>query len=105
MPTALENRIAAQERKLVVIDDRIARIMSRRVEEEDKLAKLYEQRNKAGSNSSHVAKAEAYEAAGDWQRAAMHWYYAADKLTGNPHGLRTEYNRREDAAKAKARES
>lgn len=45
MPTALENRIAAQARKIDVLDDRIGRLMSRRVYEEDRLADLYTKRN------------------------------------------------------------
>ncbi len=46
--------------------------------------------------------AEAAEARGDFDRAALHWWRAAIALAGNPRGLRTEYHRREDAAKAKA---
>jgi len=41
MTTALENRIAAQKRKIAVLDDRIGRMMSRRVTEEDKLGDMY----------------------------------------------------------------
>lgn len=37
----LQNRIAAQKRKIAVLDDRIGRMMSQRVTEEDKLADLY----------------------------------------------------------------
>lgn len=46
MPTALENRIEAQKRKIAVLDDRIGRMMSRRVSEEDKLGELYAQQAK-----------------------------------------------------------
>lgn len=44
MPTALENRIAAQLRRLAVLEDRIGRLMSLRVTEEEKLADLYAKR-------------------------------------------------------------
>lgn len=55
--------------------------------------------------SNFVAQAEAAEAQGDWARAKMFWYYAAGALQGNPNGLRTEYNRREDRAMEKLAES
>lgn len=50
---------------------------------------------------SYRDRAEAAEGRGDWCRAAMWWYYAAQAVTGNPRNLRTYYNHREDAAKAK----
>jgi hypothetical protein len=42
----LDNQIAAQRRKIEVLDDRIGRLMSRRVDQEDKLARLYDRKNK-----------------------------------------------------------
>lgn len=51
-----------------------------------------------------AARAQAAEDGGDFARAAMWWNYAALALCGNPHGLRTTYCQREDAAKARARE-
>jgi len=52
-----------------------------------------------------AAKAEAAEASADWDEAKRCWYYAAQALNGNPHGLRTYYGEREDAAEARRRES
>lgn len=43
--TAIENRIEAQKRKIEVIDYRIGRLMSQRVDMEDKLAKMYEEKD------------------------------------------------------------
>lgn len=39
--SARENRIAAQIKRIAVLDDRIGRLMAKRVNEEDKLARLY----------------------------------------------------------------
>jgi chaperonin cofactor prefoldin len=44
--TALENQIESMKRKMEVCDDRIGRLMSQRVELEEKLARLYAKRNK-----------------------------------------------------------
>lgn len=44
MTDTLQNRIEAQKRKIEVLDDRIGRLMSQRVTEEDKLARLLGQR-------------------------------------------------------------
>ena len=52
-------------------------------------------------NTNWPAKAEAAEANEDWNEAKRCWYYAAQALNGNPHGLRTYYGEREDAAEAK----
>lgn len=43
--SALDNRIAAQYRKLEVLDVRIGRLMGKRVDEEEKLANLLKERN------------------------------------------------------------
>lgn len=43
--SALDNRIAAQYRKLAALEDRIGHLMSKRVDEEEKLAELLGQRN------------------------------------------------------------
>jgi hypothetical protein len=53
--------------------------------------------------TSYRVRAEDAEGRGDWVRAAMWWYYAAQEVIGNPRNLRTYFNQREDAAKAKAR--
>lgn len=44
--SALDNRIAAQYRKLAVMDYRIGRMMSQRVEMEKKLATMLDERNR-----------------------------------------------------------
>ena len=46
---ALENRIASQKLKIQVLDDRIGRLMSQRVDAEDKLAALYAELNRRAS--------------------------------------------------------
>lgn len=43
--TPTDLRIAAQKRKIDALDERIGRLMSKRVDEEDKLAALYEKRD------------------------------------------------------------
>ena len=52
MNTATENMIAAQKRKIEVIDDRIGRLMSQRVTLEEKLAELYKKQDDARSQGS-----------------------------------------------------
>jgi hypothetical protein len=44
MTNTLENRIAAQKRKIEALDARIGILMSKRADAEDKLASLYDQR-------------------------------------------------------------
>jgi len=43
--SSLDKRIAAQKRKISLLDDRIGRLMTKRADEEDKLAGLYEKTN------------------------------------------------------------
>jgi hypothetical protein len=50
------------------------------------------------------ARAEAAERIGDWTTARECWYRAAEQLDGNPYGLRTLYNQREDNADQRQRE-
>lgn len=47
MSTPLENRIASIKAKIEVLDSQIGRVMSRRVDMEDKLAAMLEAKNKA----------------------------------------------------------
>lgn len=41
MASPIENRIAAHTARIAVLDSRIGRLMTKRVDEEDKLAELY----------------------------------------------------------------
>lgn len=41
----LDNRIQSQIKRIAVIDDKISRLMGHRIDEEAKLADLYEMRN------------------------------------------------------------
>lgn len=50
MNSSVDNRIEAQKRKIAVTEDKIARLMSLRVDQEEKLAALYEERNRARSS-------------------------------------------------------
>lgn len=44
----LADRISQQEEKLRKLDEQLGRMMTRRVDEQEKLSRMYEQRNRLG---------------------------------------------------------